>query len=107
MVYNLFFNILENAIKYSTEKQHINVLITWDKKYTTIDIIDEGVGIPKEKMLTIFDRFSRANTSSSTPGFGLGLAISKKIADLHGFELIVIPKNLSGAHFQVKINHNA
>ncbi len=107
LLFNLFFNILENAIKYSHEKQSINVTITWDKDYTTIDIKDEGVGVPKEKVQTIFDRFSRANTNGSTPGFGLGLAISKKIADLHGFELILVPQNIIGAHFQIKINHPA
>lgn len=105
LLYNLFFNILENAIKYSTEKQNINVLITWDKNYTTIDIKDEGTGIPEEKAQTIFDRFSRANSSGATPGFGLGLTISKKIADLHGFELKLIPQSSRGAHFQIRINH--
>lgn len=107
LLYNLFFNILENAIKYSSPKQNINVLITWDTYCTSIDVIDEGIGIPKEKIQTIFDRFSRANANSSTPGFGLGLAISKKIAVLHGFELVLVPKNSNGAHFQIKISHPA
>ena len=105
LLFNLFFNILENASKYSAPNQIINVLITWDEAYTTIDIIDDGPGVPAEKKHTIFERFSRANSSNNTPGFGLGLAISKKIADLHGFQLILVPDNRRGAHFQIKIRH--
>ncbi len=105
LLYNLFFNILENAVKYSPFKQNINVVITWDTNCTTIDIIDSGPGVPSEKRHTIFDRFSRANSSSITPGFGLGLSISKKIADLHGFQLNLLTESASGAHFQIKINY--
>ncbi|MEQ1724193.1 MAG: HAMP domain-containing sensor histidine kinase, partial [Pseudobdellovibrio sp.] len=104
LLFNLFYNILENAIKYSSEKQNINVIITWNEKYSLVDIIDQGVGIPADKASAIFDRFSRVNTSSSTKGFGLGLAIAKKIADLHGFELSLVPERHSGAHFQIKMH---
>lgn len=105
LLFNLFFNILENASKYSTPKQIISVLITWNDSDTTIDIIDDGPGVPPEKKHTIFDRFSRANSSSTTPGFGLGLSISKKIADLHGFQLTLVPESGRGAHFRIRIRH--
>ncbi len=105
LLFNLFFNILENAAKYSSPKQIITVLITWNDSDTVIDIIDDGPGVPPEKKHTIFDRFSRANSSSSTPGFGLGLSISKKIADLHGFQLSLVPESGRGAHFQIRIRH--
>lgn len=105
LLFSLFFNILENAVKYSEPRQPVRVIMTWDIKSTTIDIIDSGPGVPPEEMHTIFDRFSRANSSSSTPGFGLGLSISRKIADLHGFQLVLIPRNGTGAHFKVSIFH--
>ncbi len=105
LLFNLFYNILENASKYSGPTQIITVLITWNDSDTTIDIIDDGPGVPPEKKHTIFDRFSRANSSSSTPGFGLGLSISKKIADLHGFQLTLVPESGRGAHFQIRIQH--
>lgn len=105
LLFNLFFNILENAVKYSAVKQIVTVLITWNDTGTTIDIIDDGPGVPTEKKHTIFDRFSRANSSSTTPGFGLGLSISKKIADLHGFQLSLIAEGGRGAHFQIRIRH--
>lgn len=109
LLFNLFYNIIENAIKYSGEKQTINITISWLKDQTVIDIIDSGVGISPEKASTIFDRFSRINPSGKTKGFGLGLAIAKKIADLHHFDLNVIarPQDASpaGAHFQIKMPH--
>jgi signal transduction histidine kinase len=104
LLFNLFYNILENAIKYSKEKQNINVVITWDKQHSLVDIMDQGIGIPAVNASVIFDRFSRVNTSSSTKGFGLGLAIAKKIADLHGFELTLVPDREIGAHFRIKMH---
>lgn len=105
LLFNMFYNILENAIKYSQEKQNIYVVITWDSNSSTVDIIDQGIGIPADKVTAIFDRFSRLNTSSSTKGFGLGLSIAKKIADLHGFDLHLVPKKSKGAHFQIKMKY--
>jgi signal transduction histidine kinase len=111
LLYNLFYNIIENAIKYSFEKQTIFITITWLEDETLIDIIDSGIGIPPEKMTTIFDRFSRVNPSGKTKGFGLGLSIAKKIADLHSFELKIMPRPSEtapkGAHFQIKMKHSA
>lgn len=107
LLFNMFYNIIENAIKYSKEKQTIDVVITWDDGFSSVDINDQGIGIPSDKINAIFERFSRLNTSSSTKGFGLGLAIAKKIADLHNFELNLIPKQSSGAHFQIKMKYNS
>ena len=104
LLFNLFFNLLENAVKYSHPDKNIFITLTWDATESMVDIIDEGIGIPTDKVSTIFDRFSRIEPSSHTKGFGLGLAIAKKIADLHDFTLkaVVMAEGAnSGAHFQV------
>jgi signal transduction histidine kinase len=108
LLFNMFFNLLENAVKYSPPDRNIFVTLTWDKTERRVDIIDEGIGIPADKMAAIFDRFSRVDPSSFTKGFGLGLAIAKKIADLHGFELKALDledDSRTGAHFQVVMKY--
>jgi signal transduction histidine kinase len=88
---NLVFNLIENAIKYSDPNELIDVLLDWQTNETLIYISDRGPGIPAEQTEQIFDRFSRINPSGKTKGFGLGLAIAKKIANLHQAELIISP----------------
>lgn len=104
---NLFYNIIENAIKYSPANETVSVQLVWYPNETVVHIIDNGPGIPPEQIETIFERFSRINPSSQTKGFGLGLAIAKKIANLHHFELNSIPAsvNQTGAHFEIKMKN--
>ncbi len=103
---NLFFNIIENAIKYSPEKGHVDVRIIWEEENTIVEISDDGPGIPADQKDTIFERFSRVNPSGKTSGFGLGLAIAKKIATLHGIQIKIIqqPEKI-GALFQIKMRN--
>jgi signal transduction histidine kinase len=48
-----------------------------------VDLIDSGIGIPKEDVGTIFNRFKKANQLEDSAGYGLGLSIVKSIADYH------------------------
>lgn len=83
-------NIIENAIKYiGTERGILLVRIEEDEKNVFVHIIDNGVGISREELPMIFERFYRTDSSrnSSTGGNGLGLAISKKIIEEHGGQI--------------------
>lgn len=102
---NLFGNILENAIKYSPDHSEINVRLSSASLETQIDIIDSGEGIPASVRPYIFDRFSRYNRDSATKGFGLGLSIAKKIADVHGFSIELVSEARPGTHFRIRIPH--
>ncbi|MBC7419707.1 MAG: HAMP domain-containing protein [Bdellovibrio sp.] len=103
---NLFFNIIENAVKYSPEHAQVDVRIIWEQAETIVEISDQGPGIPPSQTETIFERFSRVNPSGKTSGFGLGLAIAKKIATLHGGQISIIQQtDRSGALFQIKIRN--
>lgn len=78
-------NIIENAINYSKEKGEIIIKLEQkDNKYA-ISIIDNGIGIPADKINKVFERFYRVDKSRSrkSGGSGLGLAITKKIIELH------------------------
>lgn len=82
---NVIANLLENAIKYSSEKPHILIWTSSDKKGISIGVKDNGIGIPKEHLRKVFDRFYRVPTGNihNVKGFGLGLYYVKMIIDAH------------------------
>ncbi|MGE5041807.1 MAG: sensor histidine kinase [Candidatus Levyibacteriota bacterium] len=82
----LFVILLDNAIKYSLKNSKITVSVERKEKKVVISVSDEGIGIPEADIDHIFDRFYRAEKSRSknvVSGFGLGLAIAKKIVISH------------------------
>ena len=84
---NVLFNLLDNAVKYRREDVDLKLLIrTWNnynKIYISVE--DNGLGIKKENLKKIFDRFYRVSTGNrhDVKGFGLGLAYVKKIIEDH------------------------
>ncbi|MCT8139995.1 cell wall metabolism sensor histidine kinase WalK [Anaerobacillus sp. CMMVII] len=78
-------NILSNAVKYSPEGGKISITLEESERYFTISVSDEGVGIPKESLPQVFDRFYRVDKARSRKlgGTGLGLAIAKQIVLAH------------------------
>ncbi len=79
----LFSNLLDNAIKYSPAKGHIQISVNYDTNQANIIIINSGPGIPPDEIAKVFDRFYRLDPSRSEKGSGLGLSIAKQIVDLH------------------------
>ena len=81
------FNLIDNGIKYSSGVKLPRVVVTLSEKgdKAIISIKDNGLGIPKDKKVLVFNRFYRVDKSRSrrTGGFGLGLAITKKIIEEH------------------------
>lgn len=77
----LVFNLIENALKYSEANSGIEIVLKWDQQKQLLTIMDCGPGIPVGLETEIFDRFRRAD--QMTVGYGLGLSIAKKIADVH------------------------
>lgn len=78
--------LIDNALKYSPEESIVVVRVFRNLKYTLLDVKNTGAGIKPEKIKHIFDRFYRADdsrTHNKTKSFGLGLAIAKKIVDVH------------------------
>jgi signal transduction histidine kinase len=88
----VFVILLDNAIKYSKNKTKIIIESKKEKEKISISVTDYGIGIAKDDVPHIFDRFYRANKSRSkteTPGYGLGLSIAKKIIKAHDGEISV------------------
>lgn len=83
-VRRLFFNLLDNAIKYTPTGGRIQMALHGRGAVCRAVIADTGVGIAPEHQGHIFERFYRVESSRTTPGFGLGLAICRSIAESHG-----------------------
>lgn len=102
---SLVFNLLENAIKYSDPETSISMRLLYAETAQIFEISDTGPGIPEDQLETIFERFRRAqNSGKKTSGYGLGLAIAKQIALIHGGILRVENAN-PGARFQFEIKN--
>lgn len=82
-------NIVTNAIKYSLEQATIRISITEDEQFFKINVKDTGMGISREDLPRIFERFYRVDKARSRAmgGTGLGLAIAKEIMESHGGRL--------------------
>ena len=80
--------LLDNAVKFSYENGEVKISLKWEEHFV-IRVTDHGIGIPKEQIPYIFDRFYKANTQENKNGSGLGLAIASEIAKRHQTEIHV------------------
>lgn len=95
----VFVILLDNAIKYSPKNSSVTIRSQKERERVKITVVDQGVGIEKEDIPHIFDRFYRANKSRTkiqTPGYGLGLSIAKKIIESHGGTINIASKAKEG-----------
>lgn len=104
-LYQLFFNIIDNAIKYTPEYGKITIRGRVENNIVIIDIQDTGPGIPLEEQSLIFNRFYRARNGNTkkVSGSGLGLAICKMIAEMHKGKINVKSEQGKGSTFRVLI----
>lgn len=95
----VFINLLNNAIKYSAAHTQITISATVKRKKAIVEIRDQGIGIPKNKIEQIFDRYYQIEGSERYNGIGLGLYISKEIIQKHKGKIWVESEAGKGSSF--------
>ncbi len=98
---HIFSNLLSNAIKYSPEGGHIQFDLNAQADTVTFQVQDQGIGIPPEDQLNLFEAFHRCSNVGKIQGTGLGLAIAKKCVDLHQGQIQVSSEVNVGTTFTV------
>lgn len=101
----IFLNLTENAIKYTPEHGQVKVIVGSNGKDIILQVIDNGIGIPKEDIQRIFERFYRVDKARSRDvgGTGLGLAITKHIVKSLNGKIEVKSELNKGSEFTVTI----
>lgn len=99
----LLLNLVDNAVKYNKMNGEVVVSAYTQNVYAVIEVSDTGIGIPKEHLPFVFERFYRVDKSRSKEvvGTGLGLSIVKHIALSHGGKVQVESKEGEGSRFKV------
>lgn len=96
-------NLINNAIKYSSEFSVIDVVVEQLENYLTIKIIDEGIGIPKSEHKFIFNRYFRAENALLNQGTGIGLNIVKSHLESLGGKVVFKSEENKGSEFTIFI----
>lgn len=100
----ILLNLLSNAVKFTPKGKMILVTLNIREDFFYLSVKDEGIGIPKDKINYIFNRFAQVDSSLSrrAEGTGLGLSLTKELVLLMGAEINVISEEGKGSEFIVK-----
>jgi signal transduction histidine kinase/CHASE3 domain sensor protein len=98
-------NLLSNALKFTPPGGRMTVRTFADRRHVVVEVEDTGIGIPKGEQDRLFQRFFRSSTATeqAIPGTGLGLVISKAIAEAHGGTIAVRSERGEGTCFRVEL----
>lgn len=103
LLQNVWDNLLTNAIKYNVEGGEIHIHLQQHAPFVEVLVQDSGIGMTKEQLEKVYDRFYRADESRTKQGTGLGLAIVKQIAELHGGEVQMESTLTSGTKVRIRL----
>ena len=103
LLHHVWDNLIDNAVKFSPENSEIKVRLEDDGDKIIFSVSDEGEGIDEKIKEHIFDKFFQGDSSHKLEGNGLGLALVKKIADIHGGSVSAENLEGKGCRFTVQI----
>ena len=108
VLYEMLFNIADNAVRYTEQNGHVRIMVGNRKGHPFYCVADDGIGIPKSEQGRIFERFYRVDKSHSrqTGGTGLGLSIVKHGATLHHAQINVESEQGVGTRMEIIFPEN-
>lgn len=97
-------NLVENALKFTPEGGHVSLSAKTTREGVQIQVADTGIGIPREHLPHIFERFYKVDRSRRDVGTGLGLAITRRLAEAHGGDIAVSSVEGEGSVFTFNLS---
>ena len=100
-IQQVLYNLLDNAIKFSHKNSEIHIISNEKKEKVLISVKDFGIGIPKENLKKVWERFYKTDLSrgKDKKGTGLGLSITKEIINAHNETISVVSTKEAGTEF--------
>ncbi|MFT4023355.1 MAG: HAMP domain-containing sensor histidine kinase [Flavihumibacter sp.] len=102
LLFSAFSNVIENGCKYSADHTS-RVLLRFRNPWIQIDVVNEGNPIEKEEAEAIFQPFYRAAKTSQEKGFGLGLALARRIIGMHKGQINILVTNNETTTFRIEL----
>ena len=106
MLQRAFSNLLDNAIKYTSENGQVNVIVVIKDNKIIIEIEDSGIGIERAEFEKIFERCYRADISRTSAGSGLGLSLARTVVHEHNGNISVSSRKDQGSVFKITLPLN-
>jgi len=103
LLYQAFSNLVSNAIKYSAVGKPVQLSAVADKDHLVVTVRDEGIGIPREDLPRLFERYHRGSNVHGIVGTGIGLYLVKTVVSLHGGDVTVESREGEGSKFTLSL----